>query len=123
MPNRNYRRRGYQKRNVFSRPRGQYRAPRAYGRNPAKWGRERTVSKRENGGDVKLTVGRRLIWIYNNTEDEVVIRPGEYIVLEIASEYENHMGLNIRAVVAGDGRTAAQAKEPKAPEERPQDWV
>lgn len=123
MPKRNYRRRGYQKRNVISRPGGQYRAPRAYGRNPAKWGRERTVPKRENGGDIKLTVGRRLIWIYNNTDNEVVIRPGQYIVLEITSEYENHMGLNIRAAVVEDGETAAQAKDPKAPEERPQDWV
>lgn len=118
MP-RSYRTKRYGKRTSFSRPRGQYRAPRAYGRSPAKRGQERTVPKRENGGDVKLTVGRRLIWIYNNTEDEVVIRPGEYIVLEIASEYENSMGLNIRARPRASYGNGGEDD----PEFKPQDWV
>lgn len=113
MPN--YRRRRYQKRNVFSRPRGQYGAPRAYTRSSAGRGQMRRASD----GDIKITVGRRLIWIYNNTENEVVIMPGEYIVLEIVSEYENNMGLNIRA----RPRTVSGSEGGDEADFKPQDWV
>ena len=118
MP-RNYRNKRYGKKTSFSRPGGQYRAPRAYGRNPAKRYQMRTPPKRENGGDdIKLTIGRKLLWIYNNTGSEVVIRPGEYIVLEIASEYENNMGLNIRARPRASSNEGGDEVDFK-----PQDWV
>ena len=116
MLKRNYRRKGYKKRNVFSRPRGPILSPRAY---TARRGQMRRVYERQNDGDIKLTIGRRLIWIYNNTENEAVIRPGEYIVLEIVSEYENSMGLNIRA--RPRGKTDSEGGDEV--DFKPQDWV
>lgn len=125
MPNRNYRRRGNQKRSVFSRPRGQYRAPSrgkrgGYSRGYSKASRE---YQRAPQNDVNVVIGRKRIWIFNNMEDAVTIPPGQYVVLEIIREGDNQMGHYFRAVVLGDGKTEAQTKEPKAPEERPQDWV
>lgn len=125
MPNRNYRRRGYQKRNVFSTPRGQYGAQsrgkrggysRGYSQAPREY-------QRAPQNDVNVVIGRKRIWIFNNTEDVVAILPGQYIVLEITREGDNRAGHYFRAVVLGDGKTEAQTKAPEAPEERPQDWV
>jgi hypothetical protein len=73
--------------------------------------------------DVNVVVGRKRIWIFNNTEDVVAILPGQYVVLEIVREGDNQLGHFFRATVLGDGKAAAQAKAPEAPEERPQDWV
>jgi len=74
-------------------------------------------------GDINIVVGRKRIWIFNNTEDPVVVMPGQYIVLEITREGDNQLGHYFRAVVLSDGRAGAQAKAPEVPEERPQDWV
>jgi len=73
--------------------------------------------------DVNVVVGRKRIWIFNNTEDPVVIMPGQYVVLEITREGDNRLGHFFRTTVLGDGKAGAQAKTPEAPEERPQDWV
>ena len=73
--------------------------------------------------DVNIVVGRRRIWIFNNTEDPVVVMPGQYVVLKITLEGENQLGHFFRTVVLGDGKAGAQDKAPKTPEERPQDWV
>jgi hypothetical protein len=73
--------------------------------------------------DVNVVVGRKRIWIFNNTDDVVAILPGQYIVLEITREGDNQLGHFFRTAVLGDGKTGAQDKAPEAPEERPQDWV
>ena len=79
----------------------------------------RRVPQRQNGDDIKLTVGRRLIWIYNNSDNEVRIEPGQYIVLEILSEYVNNMGLNIRA----RPRAYSDSEGGEEVDFKPQDWV
>lgn len=125
MPNKNYRRKGYRKRSVFSRPRGQYRAPGrgrygGYSRGYSQVPREYQSQPR---ADVNIVIGRKRIWIFNNTDDVVAILPGQYVVLEIVREGDNQLGHFFRAAVLGDGKAGAQAKAPEAPEERPQDWV
>lgn len=112
MPNRNYRRKGYQKRNVFSRPRGQYRAPARRGAaRPQNWGSE---------GDIKISIGRARVWIFNNTSDVITLRPGEHIVLKIVSEYEDRLGYVYRAVVVNKGSGEDNGGDVDF---KPQDWV
>jgi len=73
--------------------------------------------------DINIVIGRRRIWVFNNTDDPVVVMPGQYIVLEITREGDNQLGHFFRTIVLGDGKAGAQAKAPEAPKERPQDWV
>lgn len=110
MPKRNWKR-NYGKRKAFSRTRGQYRAPRAYGRNPA---------KRNQEGDIKIGIGRARVWIFNNTDSEVVIRPGEGITLKIVREYEDRLGYVYRAVVVDSKSGEDNGDDVHF---KPQDWV
>lgn len=102
MPRRNWK--NYGKRKVPSRPRTR-RAPGRGGARP------------QNRGDIKISIGRARVWIFNNTDSEISIRPGEYIILKIVKEYRDRLGDVYRTVIMKDGGTEAQ------PEERPQDWV
>ena len=92
MPNRNYRRTGYRKRNVFSRPRGQYRAP----------SRRAVRPQNADGGDIKIGIGRARVWIFNNTNDVITLRPGEGVILKIVREYEDRLGYVYRTVVVNN---------------------
>ena len=117
MPRWGRNRYGYRKNKSFSRGRGRYggysrgysQAPRDYQSAPQ--------------ADINIVIGRRRIWVFNNTEDPVVVMPGQYVVLKIVLEGDNRLGHFFRAVVLGDGKAGAQAKASEAPEERPQDWV
>ena len=74
--------------------------------------------------DVNVVVGRKRIWIFNNTDDVLTIMPGQYVALEIMYEGDNQLGHFFRTSVLGDGKAGAQAQRQEAPpEERPQDWV
>jgi len=90
MPRRS-RNRAYGKRQAFSQ------TPRAPARARARAYTQRRAAPEE---DIKITVGRARVWIYNNTNDTLFIRPGEYVELVIDREYDNNMGLNIRARLA-----------------------
>jgi len=86
-------------------------------------GYSRASSYQRPEADVNIVVGRKRIWIFNNTGDPVVIMPGQYIVLKIMWEGDNQLGHFFRGIVLDNGKAGAQAKVPEAPEERPQDWV
>ena len=106
-----------QKRKIFSNYRGGYRGySRGYSQAPRDY-------QNQPRADVNVVVGRKRIWIFNNTDDVVAVLPGQYIVMEITREGDNRLGHFFRAVVLGDGKAGPQAKAPEVPEERPQDWV
>lgn len=109
MPKRNWKR-NYGKRKAFSRPRGQYRAP----------GRGAARPQNKGQGDIKIGIGRARVWIFNNTDSEVVIRPGEGITLKIVREYEDRLGYVYRAVVVNSGGGEDNGDDVDF---RPQDWV
>jgi uncharacterized protein YneR len=109
---------GYRKNKSFSRGRGRYGGySRGYSQAP------RRGYQGQRGPDVNVVVGRKRIWIFNNTDDILAVMPGQYVVLEIMYEGDNQLGHFFRATVLGDGRAGAQAQRQEAPEERPQDWV
>lgn len=109
MPKRNWKR-NYGKKKAFSRPRGQYRAParRGAARVPQNWGE----------GDIKIGIGRARVWIFNNTNDVITLRPGEHITLKIVREYEDRLGYVYRAVVVDRG-----SEDSGDVDFKPQDWV
>jgi len=107
-----------------------YNKPKSFSRNYTRSYRGRGQgyyqAPRENyqrASDVNVVVGRRRIWIFNNTEDPVVVMPGQYVVLEIVREGDNQLGHFFRATVLENNKAEASNKAPEAPEERPQDWV
>ena len=106
---------GRKNRNFF-RSRGRYGGySRGYSQAP---------SYQRDQADVNIVVGRKRIWIFNNTDDIVAIMPGQYIVLEITREGDNKLGRYFRTAILGDGKAETQTQRQEAPpEERPQDWV
>jgi hypothetical protein len=119
---------GKRKRGVFSkygRPYGRGR-DRDYGysgRRPREGlpGANAAVSE----ADVTVSIGSRRIWLFNNTQEDIVIPAGAYVVLEIVHEGEGRVGYRYRAVLlngAEEGREEA-GEEAGGPEERLEDWV
>jgi hypothetical protein len=119
MPEYSNRRWAYRTRNTdFSRGRGGYGGcPRGarYSQGPQGY--------QGPGANINIVVGRKRIWIFNNTKDPVIVEPGQYIVLEIVREGDNQLGHFFRTVVLNDGKAGTQTQRFKAPEERVHDWV
>jgi len=104
---------GYKKRRSFSR----------YGR-PRGGGRPYQYTAREDRADVTVAVGERRIWLFNNTDRDIIVPAGGYVELRIVSEGEGRVGYRYRAVlVDGRGQAGGGAEEEPVPEERPEDWV
>jgi hypothetical protein len=105
---------GYKRKRPFSR----------YGR-PRGGGRPYHYTAREDPADLTVAVGSRRIWVFNNTDREIVIPPGAYIELRIVSEGEGRVGYRYRAVLLNGGETApGEVREERpGPEERLEDWV
>ena len=118
MPRWGRNRYGYRKNKSFSRGRGGYGG---YSRGSRY---SQAPSYQRDQADVNIVVGRKRIWIFNNTDDIVAIMPGQYIVLEITREGDNQLGHYFRTAILGDGKAETQTQRQEAPpEERPQDWV
>jgi hypothetical protein len=111
-----YRRRAYrnQKREFFSR------GGRAYG-----GGRPGRYEAREDRADITIAVGRRRIWVFNNTFRDIVVPAGGYITVEIVFEGEGRMGYRYRAVLLSEAEAEGRGRgrEEGGPEERLEDWV
>jgi len=119
MPRWGRNRYGYRKNKSFSRGRGGYGG---YSRR-SRYSQAPRDYQSAQQADVNVVVGRKRIWIFNNTDDVVAILPGQYVVLEIVRESDNQLGHFFRTTVLGDGKAGAPAQRQEVPEERPQDWV
>ena len=114
-----YRRWAYRtKTKAFSNTRG-----RSWGRSRGSEYTSAPGSGRSGEADINIVVGRWRIWIFNNTEEPLVIMPGQYVTLEIIREGENQLGHFFRTAVLENSKARGRDEEPEAPEERPQDWI
>jgi hypothetical protein len=65
------------------------------------------------------------MWVFNNTNHDIVIPAGGYVELRIVSEGEGRVGYRYRAaLVNGAGAGPDRGREDRhVPEERLEDWV
>jgi len=61
------------------------------------------------------------VWIWNNSDREIVIRPGEALTIRIVSEAETRFGHSIRGYIVEKPSPAGPDRNEV--EERWEDWV
>ena len=70
--------------------------------------------------DINVSIGRARLWIWNNTDREIIIRPGEALTIRIVSEAETRFGHSIRGYILQE---AGPGPVESGPEERWEDWI
>jgi len=70
--------------------------------------------------DINVSIGRARLWIWNNTDREIIIRPGEALTIRIVSEAETRFGHSIRGYIVQE---AGPGPVESGPEERWEDWI
>lgn len=107
------------KRRIFSRyedEESRYTRGRGYRR-----GREYRDENRRS--EVTIQVGRRYIWIFNNTERSIEIAPNKYLKIEILEDGETRFGPVYRTALVDDKADREERRKRVEVVERDEEWV
>ncbi len=58
--------------------------------------------------ELKLVVGRKRVWLFNNSERPLTLAPGEGLILQIVSEFGHRLGDGFRLTVIGPAGSEGQ---------------